>query len=100
EFANGTATFICGMQLAPFQRVNIFGDQGRVEIDIPFNAPPNRPCTMRHQRGNETEKIALPVCDQYTIQGELFSKAILEGTPVPTPIEDSVANMRVIEAVV
>ena len=42
----------------------------------------------------------LPVCDQYTIQGELFAQAILEGTPVPTPLEDSVANMRVIEAVI
>ena len=100
EFAAGTSTFTCGTQLAPFQRVNIFGDRGRVEIDIPFNAPPDRPCTMRHQQGHEIEEISLSICDQYTIQGDLFSRAILDDLPVPTPIEDSVANMRVIEAVI
>ena len=38
--------------------------------------------------------------DQYTIQGDLFSLAVLNDTPVPTPIEDAVANMKVIEAIV
>jgi predicted dehydrogenase len=100
DFGDGTSTFTCGTQIAPFQRVNIFGDQGRVEIDIPFNAPPDRPCTMRHQHAGGTDEIALPVCDQYTIQGELFSLAVLNDLPVPTPIEDAVANMRVIERVI
>ncbi len=95
----GSSTFTCSTQLVPYQRVNIFGTEGRVEIDIPFNAPPDRPCTMRHQRGERIEEIALEVCDQYTIQGDLFSRAVLEDGPVPTPIEDAVANMRVIEAV-
>lgn len=95
----GTSTFTCSTQLTPYQRVNIFGSEGRVEIDIPFNAPPDRPCTMRHERQGTTEEIALPVCDQYTIQGDLFARAVLEDTPLPMPIEDAVANMRVIEAV-
>ena len=100
EFADGTSTFTCGTQLAPYQRVNILGTEGRIEIDIPFNAPPDRPCTMRHQAGDRTVEISLPVCDQYTIQGELFARAVLEDTAVPTPIEDAVANMRVIEAII
>jgi predicted dehydrogenase len=100
EFAGGTSTFTCGTQLAPYQRVNILGTEGRIEIDIPFNAPPERPCTMRHERLGRREEIALPVCDQYTIQGELFSLAVLEDRPVPIGIEDAVANMRVIEAVI
>ncbi len=100
DFGAGTSTFTCSTQLAPYQRVNLFGAEGRVEIDIPFNAPPDRPCTMRHQSKNHTEEISLPACDQYTIQGELFSQAVLEDRPVPTPIEDAVANMRVIEAVI
>jgi predicted dehydrogenase len=99
EFAGGTSTFTCSTQLAPYQRVNILGTEGRIEIDIPFNAPPDRPCTMRHEAGGRTDEISLPVCDQYTIQGELFARAVLDDTPVPTPIEDAVANMRVIEAV-
>jgi predicted dehydrogenase len=100
DFGRGTSTFTCSTQLTPYQRVNIFGTEGRVEIDIPFNAPNEKPCTMRHQRGESIEEIALPVCDQYTIQGDLFAQAVQSGGPVPTPIEDAVANMRVIEAVV
>lgn len=98
DFRRGTSTFTCGTQLAPYQRVNIVGTQGRVEIEIPFNAPPDEPCRMWHQRGSEIEEIMLDVCDQYTIQGDLFSRAVLEDTQVPTPLEDAVANMRVIEA--
>jgi predicted dehydrogenase len=100
EFAAGTSTFTCSTQLAPYQRVNILGTAGRIEIDIPFNAPPDRPCTMRLQTVSGTDEISLPVCDQYTIQGELFASAVLDDTAVPTPIEDAVANMRVIEAIV
>ncbi len=99
DFARGTATFTCATQLTPYQRVNLFGTQGRVEIEIPFNAPSDRPCKMWHQHGPEIDEIVLPTCDQYTIQGDLFSRAILDGTPVPTPLEDAVANMKVIEAV-
>jgi len=46
------------------------------------------------------EEISFPICDQYAIQGDLFSKAILDDTDFPTPLEDAVANMKVIEAVV
>lgn len=99
DFGLGTSTFTCGTQLSSYQRVNIFGTQGRVEIEIPFNAPPDRPCKIWYQHGDETEEILLDVCDQYTIQGDLFSQAVLNDTNVPTPIEDAVANMKVIEAV-
>lgn len=100
EFAKGTATFTCGTQLSPYQRVNAFGTQGRIEIEIPFNAPPDRPCKMWHQAGSSVEEIALEICDQYTIQGDLFAEAVLDDRPVPTPIGDAVNNMLVIEAIV
>ena len=99
EFDRGTSTFTCGTQLVPYQRVNVFGTTGRVEIEIPFNAPPDEPCRVWHQTGDDLHGERLPVCDQYAIQGDLFAKAILDDTPVPTPIEDAVANMQVIEAV-
>ena len=99
DFGRGTATFTCSTQLSPYQRVNIFGTEGRIEIEIPFNAPPDKPCKMWLQQGSEIEEIVFDICDQYTIQGDLFSLAILNDTPVPTPLEDAVANMKVIEAV-
>ena len=99
DFGSGTSTFTCSTQLAPYQRVHILGTEGRVEIEIPFNAPRDRACRMWHQRRDEIEEIRLDICDQYSIQGDLFARAILDDTAVPTPIEDAVANMRVIEAV-
>ena len=100
DFGNGTATFTCSTQLTNYQRVNIFGTKGRIEIEIPFNAPTTRPCKMWLQDESGTEEILLETCNQYTIQGDLLSQAILNNTPVPTPLEDAVANMKVIEAVV
>jgi predicted dehydrogenase len=99
EFERGTATFTCSTQLSPYQRVNIFGSEGRIEIEIPFNAPPDRACRLWHQRGATISEHVVEVCDQYTIQGDRFARAILDDTPVPTPLSDAVANMRVIEAV-
>jgi predicted dehydrogenase len=100
DFGSGTATFTCSTQLASYQRVNIFGDSGRIEIEIPFNAPPDKPCKIWHQHAGGTEEIVFDVCDQYTLQGDALARAILDDTPVPTPIEDAVANMAVIEALV
>lgn len=100
DFGSGTATFTCSTQLSSYQRVNIFGTEGRIEIEIPFNAPPDRPCKMWVQTDGGIEEITLPTTDQYMVQGELMSVAIINDSPVPTPIEDAVANMRVIEAIV
>jgi predicted dehydrogenase len=100
DFGTGTATFTCSTQLSAYQRVHIFGTEGRIEIEIPFNAPADRACRIWHQRGSQTEEIWLPICDQYTIQGDLFALAILNNTVVPTPIEDAVWNMQVIEALI
>jgi predicted dehydrogenase len=97
DFGTGTSTFTCSTQLVPYQRVNIYGVDGRIEIEIPFNAPPDKACRMWHQRGENIAEITLEICDQYTIQGDLFSQAILNDTAVPTPIEDAIANMKVIE---
>ena len=100
DFDEGTSTFTCSTQLTPYQRVNIFGTEGRIEIEIPFNAPPDIPCRMLHQNKDQVEEIVLDICDQYTIQGDLFSLAVLNDTKVPTPLEDSVENMKVLEAVI
>jgi len=100
DFPSGTATFTCSTQAIPFQTVNIFGDKGRIEIEIPFNAPPDKPTRLWLHTLEKTDEIVFDICDQYTIQGDLFSKAILENQKVPTPFEDAVKNMLVIEAIV
>ncbi len=103
DFETGTSTFTCSTQLAPYQRVNLLGTEGRIEIEIPFNAPPERPARIWHYAGNKpggpVEEILLPVCNQYGLQGDAFSQAVRNGTPALPKITDAVANMRVIEAV-
>jgi len=99
DFGRGTSTFTCSTQLAPYQAVSVFGTQGRVTLEIPFNAPQDGPTRLWHQRDGETVERVFDRVDQYTLQGDALSRAILDGTPVPTPLEDAVANMRVIEAV-
>lgn len=104
DFSGKVSTFTCSTQIADYQRVNIFGTIGRIEILIPFNAPPNTPTQIILQRDNHPEErlhaITFSVCDQYTIQGDLFAKAILDNAPVPTPLTDAWANMHVIETLV
>jgi predicted dehydrogenase len=95
EFPKGRGVFTVSTQLAPYQRMQIVGTQGRIEIEIPVNAPPDRPA--RILVNDRVEEF--PVCDQYTIQGDLFSRAILDNGTVPVPLEDSVNNMAAIDAI-
>ena len=100
DFVQGTSTFTCSTQLVPYQRVNVFGTKGRIEIEIPFNSPPDKPCKILFQNNEKIEEIEIKICDQYTIQGDLFSLSVLKNEKVPTPIEDAVENMKVLEAVI
>jgi predicted dehydrogenase len=95
EYPKGHASFTCSTQLVPYQKMHIFGTTGHIEIEIPFNAPPDKP--TRIFVNGEVEEF--PVCDQYTIQGELFSRAILDDTEVPVSLEDALQNMTVIEKI-
>jgi predicted dehydrogenase len=98
DFGRSTATFTVGTLVSPYQRVTIFGTEGSVEIEIPFNALPNAPHRLWHRRGTSSTTHEVGEHDQYTAQGDLLSRAILDDTPVPTPLDDAVANMRVIDA--
>jgi len=95
DFPNGHSTFTCSTRLAPYQRMIFTGTEGRIEVLIPFNAPNDRPT---HILLND-ETIEFPICDQYEIQGTLFSRAIRENGEQSIPLEDAINNMAVIDAV-
>lgn len=99
DFGKVSSTFTCSTQTVPYQRVNIFGTEARIEIEIPFNAPPDKPTRLWLHNKNGSEEVTFDIVNQYTIQGDLFSEAIINNKPVPTPLEDAVNNMRTIEAV-
>lgn len=94
-----TANFTCSTQLFPYQRVNILGDKGRIEIDIPCNAPLDEPTKVTLYL-NGDEKIMYFEGNQYTLECEAFADSILNNTDVPTPLSDAVNNMKVIDAIV
>ena len=104
DYPAGQASFMCSTQLVPYQRMQIFGTKGRIEIQIPFNAPPDKPCRIFVDDGSglgdtTAREEVFPTSDQYQLQGDVFSRAIRTGEPLEFPLEDAVKNMRVIDAV-
>ena len=104
DFPAGQASFTCGTQIVPYQRMQLCGTHGRIEVEIPFNAPADRPTRIFIHDGvdlggNNPEVKEFAICDQYTIQGDLFSRAILENNEQAIPLEDAVKNMAVIDAI-
>jgi predicted dehydrogenase len=104
-FGERHATFMASTQLEPDQRVHVVGTEGRLLVEIPFNIPSDRPTRLLLTAGGDhpvnpnTEIIEIPADDQYRIQVEEFSRAVLEGREVPIPPRDAVANMAVIDRV-
>ena len=105
EFETGTATFTVSTRVESDQRVDVYGTDGRISVEIPFNIPPDRPTRIFVTAGGDppvapaTETITFGTADPYTVQAERFAAAILDGQPTPTPPEDAVANKRVIDRV-
>lgn len=102
DFDGGHAIATCGTQMVPSQRLHILGETARIEIEIPFNAPPDRPCRIFLFDGSSPSAsprvVEFPVCDQYTLQGDALSDAIRGRTDQPLPLEDSIANMSVLDS--
>ena len=103
DFGSGHAIGTCSTQLVPYQRMNILGTRGRIELEIPFNAPPDRPSLMLVDDGSDVfgagiERITFDAIDQYTVQGDRFARAVREGIAPAVPLEDAVANMTAIDA--
>jgi predicted dehydrogenase len=104
EFPSGQSAFTVSTQMNYYQKMQFFGTTGRIDIEIPFNAPTDKPTRIFVDDGKDlyggasAVVEAFPVCNQFTIQADLFSKAIRENTEVPNPLEDAICNMAVIEA--
>jgi predicted dehydrogenase len=105
RFETGVATFTCSTRAETDQRVHIYGRDGRISIDIPFNIPPLLPTRIHLTRGGDppvapdTETFTFEPADPYGAEVEAFSSAVLDGRPTPVPASDAVANLRVIERI-
>lgn len=105
EFPDGQSTFTCSTQISYHQRVAFFGTKGRIELDRPLNPPNDQPTRILiddhpgDPSGAGIVYETIPACDQFAIQGDLFSRAILENGDVPVPLDDSLKNMTAIDAI-
>jgi predicted dehydrogenase len=104
DFGDGRQlAFTVSTQSVPYQRVQMLGTKGRIEIEVPFNAPPDLPTRIfvddGSAHGNRSARaIEFPVVDQYQLQGEAFSRAIRGAAPPAYGLEDAILNMRILDA--
>ena len=103
EFPAGQASFTVAGQAAHHQRMQILGTKGRIEVEIPFNPPPDHAARLfvddgRDLKGAGIETITLEPANQFTLQGDRFSEAVRGRGTVPVPLEDAIANMAVLDA--
>lgn len=92
------ATFHIATKSFPVQRVEVMGEQGSLAVILPFNAYPDAPLAIEVATSLGTRRIEAGPVDQYGLMFAAFSQAVRSGAPAPTPIEDGVANMAVIDA--
>ena len=104
DFGNGRRLdFTVSMQAAPYQRVQVIGTEKRVELEIPFNAPPHQETRIfvdngKSVGGGSAVTQTIPAVDQYSLQGDAFSLAIRGEAPLPYGVDDAIQNMRIIDA--
>ena len=102
SFSDGRhATFTCSTQCTPDQRVHVVGTDARLTVEIPFNAPPDRPLRLllaAEGPQEPPEVIEVSAADQYSLQGDAFARSVLDGEAVPLEPENGVANLRIIAA--
>jgi len=105
DFGGGRQlNFICSTQTTGEQSLQVLGSKAKLEITIPFNAPPNERTAITIDTGapfdgSLARREILPACDQYTEQAEAFALAVLGQQPLPWGIEDAIASMKVIDAI-
>jgi predicted dehydrogenase len=95
--------FTVSTQSARYQRIQLVGTKGRIEIEIPFNAPQDQGSRWwvddaSALDGAGIRTMTLPVADQYQLLTEAFSHAVRTQAPDAAELDQAVAGMRVIDA--
>jgi predicted dehydrogenase len=104
DFPSGPSSSPVARRLSLTSEHRSWGTERRIEIEVPFNAPPDQPCRIFiddgvDPSGRAAEILEFEVCDQYTIRPMYFPQAFDRVRRVPVPLEGSIRNMAVIEAI-
>jgi predicted dehydrogenase len=98
DFGGCRALLTLSTQAFPFQRVDIVGTGGSILVELPYNMYGDVPAQIHVTTSIGPRTVTLGPAEQYRIMFEAFSRALREGAAVPTPPEDAIANMSVLEA--
>ncbi|MGE0503590.1 MAG: Gfo/Idh/MocA family protein [Rhizobiaceae bacterium] len=101
DFGDFHLTFYCSTQMALRQFMVFHGDKGFIEVHAPFNAGiyDHHRIELHNQGHTEATVFRFPGTSQYRLEVEAFAKAA-KGENVPVfPLEDSVKNQKVIDAI-
>jgi predicted dehydrogenase len=98
DFTDAIASFTVATKIENGQMVLVSGEKGSIQINWPFNPEPVDAQTLLLRRDKKLELTELNPADQYSEMADAFALSILNNTPVPTPLADALANMRVIDA--
>jgi predicted dehydrogenase len=103
RFPRGHAIFTCNMRLAPQQRAQLLGSKGHIDLPYAWNPASDRPSELVLETSDRlevtaAERIEFSAVNQYTILAQLFARAAATGGPGPVPLEDSIQNMAVLDA--
>ena len=104
DFPSGIASFTVSMQASWTQRFHIIGTTASIELETPYATAPDHPCRLLIDDGSQWPRKnfaveTFDILNHYTLQADRFAAAVGSGLPLEFPLEDSLKNMRVIEAV-
>jgi predicted dehydrogenase len=110
------ATFTCGMTVQAPNAAYICGDEGYIEVPVPWKPPqrgatyllghaipprmdvvppsPGKPPVAPQDRQTFTVDAPVPL---YALEADDFAAAVLDGTPPRMTPQDSLGNMRVLD---
>jgi predicted dehydrogenase len=99
----GQLVFSSALQLAPYQRVVVLGSEGRIELAVPFTPAKEHGCRIVIDSGKSLDGSSavyedLAPVDQFKLQCDLAAAVFQGDCTQEFPIEDAIANMRVIDA--
>ncbi|RZA01606.1 MAG: Gfo/Idh/MocA family oxidoreductase [Moraxellaceae bacterium] len=99
EFSSGNATFTVSTKTEAEQYVDVHGENGNIHIPLPFNPVADTATNIFLKQNGATEEILQPPSDHYRNMIDAFCLSIITKTPVPTPLLDALANMKIIDAI-
>jgi xylose dehydrogenase (NAD/NADP) len=98
RFPDGVvASFDCSFRSQYRQFVEIIGTEGSIELARPFS-PRIEPTAVLVRHGDAVESFDFEGADQYVLMIESFNRAVLGRSALQIHCQDSVRNLRAIDA--